>query len=105
MSISCSDCLSDLICGEDSGILSEELPEFSSSEVAGESITGFIEEERNYLPGIDYIERFQSQPLDASAREESISWILKAWILGPDLLLLHQCSFLICQGSIGYKKS
>ncbi|XP_057493470.1 cyclin-D1-1 [Actinidia eriantha] len=82
MSISCSDCFSDLLCGEDSRILSEDLPECSSSDVespadADESIAGFIEEERNYVPGIDYIERFQTQPLDASAREESVAWILK----------------------------
>ena len=107
MSISYSDCFSDLLCGEDSGILSEDLPECSSSDVespadADESIAGFIEEERNYVPGIDYIERFQAQPLDASAREESVAWILKVWILGSDLLLLlHQCSSLTCAGSIG----
>uniref|UniRef100_A0A5B7A0G8 Putative cyclin-D1-1 isoform X2 n=1 Tax=Davidia involucrata TaxID=16924 RepID=A0A5B7A0G8_DAVIN len=81
MSVSCSDCFSDLLCGEDSGILSGELPECSSDiespAYIEESIAGFIEEERNYVPGIDYIERFQSQSLDASAREQSVAWILK----------------------------
>ncbi|KAL6983622.1 Cyclin-D1-1 [Sarracenia purpurea var. burkii] len=82
MSVSCSDCFSDLLCGEDSGILLEDLPECSSSEFESpayieDSIAGFIEEERNYMPGIDYIERFQSDSLDASARGESVAWILK----------------------------
>lgn len=78
-----SDCLSDLLCGEDSGSLfGEQQQECSSSDVespvdAEESIAGFIEDERNFVPGIDYIERFQSQLLDASARQESVAWILK----------------------------
>jgi len=29
------------------------------------------------VPGFDYLSRFQSQSLDASAREESVAWILK----------------------------
>lgn len=33
------------------------------------------------MPGIDYVERFQSQPLDASARQESVAWILKVIII------------------------
>ncbi|KAK9050958.1 hypothetical protein SSX86_027583 [Deinandra increscens subsp. villosa] len=83
MSLSCSDCFSDLLCGEDSGILSgEELPECSSydSEYCADfddSIAEFVEQERKFVPGIDYVERFQSQVLDASAREESVAWILK----------------------------
>uniref|UniRef100_A0A5B6ZXL7 Putative cyclin-D1-1 isoform X2 n=1 Tax=Davidia involucrata TaxID=16924 RepID=A0A5B6ZXL7_DAVIN len=81
MSVSCSDCFPDLLCGEDSGILSGDLPECSSDIESPanfeESIAGFIEEERKYVPGIDYIERFQSQSLDASAREKSVAWILK----------------------------
>ncbi|XAR65025.1 hypothetical protein NMG60_11008968 [Bertholletia excelsa] len=82
MSVSCTDCFSDLLCCEDSGILSEDLPESSSSDIDSvadteESIAGFIEDERNYVPGIDYIERFQSQSLDASAREQAVEWILK----------------------------
>ncbi|XP_059656004.1 cyclin-D1-1-like isoform X2 [Cornus florida] len=81
MSVSCSDCFSDLLCCEDSEILSGDSPECSSDvespAYVEESIAGLIEEERNYVPGIDYIERFQSQSLDAAAREESVSWILK----------------------------
>ncbi|KAI7999101.1 Cyclin-D1-1 [Camellia lanceoleosa] len=82
-SVSCSDdCFSDLLCGEDSEILLTDLPECSSSDLESpadteESIAGFMEDERNYVPGIDYIERFQSQSSDASAREQSVAWILK----------------------------
>lgn len=87
MSVSYSDCFSDLLCREDSGsLLGDQLPECSSSDVespadAEESIAGFIEGERNFVPGIDYVERFQSQPLDASARQESVAWILKVIII------------------------
>ncbi|KAK7307200.1 hypothetical protein VNO77_40038 [Canavalia gladiata] len=85
MSVSCSNCLPDsyLLCGEDSsGILSGESPECSSdidssSPSEEESIAGFIEDEHNFVPGFDYLSRFQSRSLDASAREESVAWILK----------------------------
>ncbi|PON98884.1 Cyclin [Trema orientale] len=81
MSVSCSDCFSDLLCGEDSGIFSEESPECSSDleSPAGceESIATFIEDERNFVPGFDYLARFRSHPLDASARALSVAWILK----------------------------
>ncbi|KAL8230068.1 hypothetical protein R6Q57_014968 [Mikania cordata] len=82
MSESCSDCFSDLLCGEDSGVLSgENQPESSyDSEYFADfddSIAEFIEKERKFVPGNDYVERFQSQVLDASAREESVAWILK----------------------------
>ncbi|MED6159098.1 hypothetical protein PIB30_039244 [Stylosanthes scabra] len=93
MSISYSDFFSDsdLFCAEDtSGIISEDSPESSSSfsdlgslspppppmEVE-ESIAGFLENERNFVPGFEYLTRFQSHSLDASAREESVAWILK----------------------------
>lgn len=84
MSVSYSDCFSDLLCGEDSSSLFGDCS--SSSDVespagAGESIAGFIEGERDFMPGIDYVERFQSQPLEASARQESVSWILKVIII------------------------
>ncbi|XP_061370171.1 cyclin-D1-1 [Gastrolobium bilobum] len=85
MSISCSNCFSDsdLLCVEDtSGILSGESPEYSSdldssSPSDDESIAGLIEDEHNFVPGLDYLSRFQSRSLDASAREESVAWILK----------------------------
>ncbi|CAI9092848.1 OLC1v1028190C1 [Oldenlandia corymbosa var. corymbosa] len=87
MSLSYSDCFSDLLCSEDSGtVLSgEDHPECSSEidsrlpppEDLEESIEIFIKHERNYVPGKDYAERFQSQSIDASARAESIAWILK----------------------------
>ncbi|KAJ0638197.1 putative cyclin domain-containing protein [Helianthus annuus] len=82
MSVSCSDCFSDLLCGEDSGVFSgDERPqcsyEFDYCADFDDSIAEFIEQERKFVPGIDYVERFQSQVLDASAREESVAWILK----------------------------
>ncbi|XP_022632550.1 cyclin-D1-1 isoform X1 [Vigna radiata var. radiata] len=85
MSVSCSNCVPDsfLLCGEDSsGVLSGESPECSSdldSSPPSEevSIAGFIEDERHFVPGFEYLNRFQSRSLDASAREESVAWILK----------------------------
>ncbi|KAI4314282.1 hypothetical protein L6164_027207 [Bauhinia variegata] len=85
MSVSCSEFFpdSDLLCAEDtSEILSGESPECSSDldsspPLAEESIAGFLEDERNFVPRFDYLSRFQSHSLDASAREESVAWILK----------------------------
>nr|GMD25868.1 cyclin-D1-1 [Ipomoea batatas] len=90
MSVSCSDCFSDLLCGEDSDIIfsggDEETPECSSSDLAeslpieadlDESIAGLMDDERNFVPGIDYAERFLSQSLSAAAREDCIQWMLK----------------------------
>ncbi|KAI5679159.1 hypothetical protein M9H77_10109 [Catharanthus roseus] len=90
MSVSCSDCFSDdLLCCEDSDTIfsGDEVPECSSDidsqqvrpdDDFEESITaGLINHEREYIPGLDYIERFQSKSLDSSARAQSISWILK----------------------------
>ncbi|GKV50477.1 hypothetical protein SLEP1_g57178 [Rubroshorea leprosula] len=92
MSVSCSD----LLCGEDSAdLFSGQSPqcssEFDSSACIEESsIASFIEGERNFVPGFDYLARFQSQSLDASAREESVAfaWILKVkW--SPTTLKMH----------------
>ncbi|KAE9613414.1 hypothetical protein Lal_00016397 [Lupinus albus] len=92
MSLSCPDRFSDsiLLCSEDtSGIISGESPEFSSSNIdflpplfsssseEDESIAGFIQDERNFVPGLDYLSRFESRSLDDSARKESVAWILK----------------------------
>ncbi|KAF8051169.1 hypothetical protein N665_1787s0003 [Sinapis alba] len=72
----------DLLCEEDySGVFSGEstadiLPEEVDS-WPEESIASCIEEERHFVPGLDYLSRFHSQSLDASAREDSVSWILK----------------------------
>lgn len=84
MSVSCSDRFTDLLCSEDSDeVLSGESPACSSelespdSCVEESSIASFIEGERNFVPGFDYLARFQSQSLDASAREASVAWILK----------------------------
>ncbi|KAK4741357.1 hypothetical protein SAY87_024945 [Trapa incisa] len=84
MSISCSDCLSDLLCEEDSGsILSAESPSsecssgLGSPATVGETIAELIEDEKDFVPGFDYLDRFRSQSLDSSAREESVAWILK----------------------------
>lgn len=81
MSVSCSDCISDLLCDEGSGFLSGESPECSSDlesqACSEESIAEFIEDEHNFVPGFDYLARFRSESLDASAREESVAWILK----------------------------
>ncbi|KAJ8773861.1 hypothetical protein K2173_008324 [Erythroxylum novogranatense] len=71
MSVSCSECFSDLLCCEDSSeILSSQSALECSSDL--ESIACFIEDERNFVPGFDY-----SPSIDASAREQSVAWILK----------------------------
>lgn len=85
MSVSLSDCSDDmdLFCGEDSGVFSgESTADFSSEEVDSwpdDSIASFIEDERHFVPGLDYLSRFESRSLDASAREESVAWILKVF--------------------------
>ncbi|XP_012568232.1 cyclin-D1-1 [Cicer arietinum] len=75
---------SDLLCGEDtSSILSGDSPaecfsDLDSSPPSDEdSIAGLIEDERKFVLGFEYFSRFQSRSLDASAREESVAWILK----------------------------
>ncbi|XP_058747588.1 cyclin-D1-1-like [Vicia villosa] len=84
-------CISDcnLLCGEDtSEILTGDSTEYSSDLDSSsrsssllaeeeESIAVFIEHERKFVPGFDYLSRFQSRSLDANAREESVAWILK----------------------------
>nr|GLL41423.1 cyclin-D1-1 isoform X2 [Ipomoea trifida] len=42
-----------------------------------ESIAGFMDYEQNFVPGIDYAERFISQSLSTAAREDCIQWMLK----------------------------
>ncbi|KAH1260047.1 Cyclin-D1-1 [Glycine max] len=103
MSVSCSNCFPDdddsfLLCGEDSSGIIDSSPECSSdldspppSEAEAESIAGFIEDERNFVPGFEYLNRFQSRSLDASAREESVAWILKQTNGWPLQLLSVAC--------------
>ncbi|KAL5723607.1 hypothetical protein ACHQM5_006986 [Ranunculus cassubicifolius] len=79
--LSCSDWFSDLLCCEEAGILTNDMPEYSPSfefPADIEEITaGFIEEEGKYMPGLDYRKMFYSHLIDASARSHSVSWILK----------------------------
>ncbi|CAA3025188.1 cyclin-D1-1 [Olea europaea subsp. europaea] len=79
MSISYSDCLSDLLCGEDSNSIFGEVSVECSSDLDSqspdieESIAGLIEDER------DFVENFHSttEYLDASTRAEYVAWIIK----------------------------
>ncbi|XP_016548114.1 cyclin-D1-1 isoform X2 [Capsicum annuum] len=100
--MSYSDCFSDLLCGEDSDTVfsngGEDLPECSSSDIESqftgdidESIASLIEDERNFVPGFDYIDKFESQSLSAVAREESVAWILKQTNGWPLQLLSVAC--------------
>ncbi|KAK4481876.1 hypothetical protein RD792_012787 [Penstemon davidsonii] len=77
MSLSCSDCFSDLLCGEDSNIIfsggGDDLTEYSSPDVE-ESIAELLEEEREFA-GIN--SPSSHQEIDVSVRAESIAWILK----------------------------
>ncbi|XP_068642652.1 cyclin-D1-1 [Aristolochia californica] len=80
-----SDCFSDLLCGEDSEIFAADVPDVSpeySTDLElpadiDDFIEGLVAEEREYSPGLDYTARFRSRSLDATAREEAITWILK----------------------------
>ncbi|KAF9625713.1 hypothetical protein IFM89_026293 [Coptis chinensis] len=81
-SVSSSDWFSDLLCCEEAEILRDDLPDYYSPntefpEDIEESIAGLIEDEGEYMPRFDYQEMFQSQTIDASARSDSIAWILK----------------------------
>ncbi|KAK6133715.1 hypothetical protein DH2020_032625 [Rehmannia glutinosa] len=83
MSFPCSDCVSDLLCGEASNIIfsggEDYSPEYSSDlesplpEVE-EIIAGLLEDERD-LARIS--SRSNLQSVDASARAGSVAWILK----------------------------
>ncbi|KAL7091610.1 hypothetical protein ACP275_12G116200 [Erythranthe tilingii] len=84
MSLSCSDCFSDLLCSEDSNIIfscgGDELPEYSSDLDSNpvdveESIAGLLEDERD-LAGISSCPSHH-QLIEASARAESVAWLLK----------------------------
>ncbi|XP_047958505.1 cyclin-D1-1-like [Salvia hispanica] len=75
---SCSDCFSDLLCGEaSSSIISSFSPEYSSNfdSQPAESISGMLEDERD-VAGISSC-RAVDQPIDASVRAEFVAWILK----------------------------
>ncbi|XP_047330905.1 cyclin-D1-1-like [Impatiens glandulifera] len=72
----------DLLCKEeeeeDSRLPYRDQMKCSSSlDEFNESVTEFIEAEKNFVPGLDYVKRLQSRSLDQSAREESIAWIVK----------------------------
>ncbi|XP_057810944.1 cyclin-D1-1-like [Salvia miltiorrhiza] len=81
---SCSDCFSDLLCGEDSSSIISSVggdfsPEYSSDfdsrpPDAEESIAGLLEDERDLaiVRG-----RAVDRPIDASVRAEFVAWILK----------------------------
>ncbi|KAL2253553.1 cyclin-D1-1 [Sesamum indicum] len=84
MSLSCSDCFSDLLCGEDSSIIfsggGDDLPEYSSDIESRqldveESIAGLLEDERDLAVISSRPSLHQS--IDASDRAESVAWILK----------------------------
>ncbi|KAL6562606.1 hypothetical protein OROGR_003613 [Orobanche gracilis] len=83
MSLSCSDCFSNLLCEEDSSSIiscgGDALPEYSSDLESRrtdfeESIAGLLEDERD-LVSINYGSSHEST--DASARAHSVAWILK----------------------------
>ncbi|KAL2559692.1 Cyclin-D1-1 [Forsythia ovata] len=79
MSISCSDCFSDLLCVEDSNIIFGEDSLDCSSDLDSqspdveESIAGLIEDERDFVENI----HSTTQNLDASTRAEYVAWIIK----------------------------
>lgn len=91
MSLSCSDCFSDLLCGEASSSIicsggGGDSPEYSSdfdSRLPDEEefIAGLLEDERD-LARIGSC-RPVGQPIDAPVRSESVAWILKVCMSFP----------------------
>ncbi|XP_017224172.1 cyclin-D1-1 isoform X2 [Daucus carota subsp. sativus] len=80
--LSCTeDLFSNLLCCEDSEILSRDSPEcssaFETSADIEESIALFIEGERKYVPGVSSARKSQSESVDQAARQASVAWILK----------------------------
>ncbi|XP_042400183.1 cyclin-D2-1-like [Zingiber officinale] len=75
----------DLLCSEDASELADDnggeaaaCPTYSAfPDYSDESIAGFIEAAADYSPARDYPDRFRSNSLDSSARQEAVAWILK----------------------------
>ncbi|CAI8587666.1 unnamed protein product [Vicia faba] len=74
----------DLLCSEEtSSILSGGSPADCFSDLDSflppeeEFIAGLIEDEHKFVLGFDYFSKLQSRTIDASAREESVAWIIK----------------------------
>ncbi|XP_058776847.1 cyclin-D1-1-like isoform X2 [Vicia villosa] len=72
-----------LCCEETSSILSGDSPMESLSDVDSSPppeevfIAGLIDDEHKFVLGFDYFSKLQSRKIDASARTESVAWILK----------------------------
>ncbi|KAK4790852.1 hypothetical protein SAY86_031265 [Trapa natans] len=84
MSISYSDSLPDLLCEEDSvGVLSGVPLSMDCSSglehpaIIEDLIDELIEDEKEFVPDFNCIARSSSQSVDASARLDSVAWILK----------------------------
>ncbi|GMH31140.1 hypothetical protein Nepgr_032983 [Nepenthes gracilis] len=82
MSLSYSECFPDLLCDEDSDVLSGGVSPGCSSELETttlieESVAGLIEDERNYAPGGGYLSQFRFHSLDVPSRAQSVAWMLK----------------------------
>ncbi|CAM8984131.1 unnamed protein product [Rhodiola kirilowii] len=81
VALSCSSCTSDLISGDESETQSPDCqpcaPEMKLPIDIEETVSGLIEEEKRLVFGWEYLSRLESQPVEVSAREESIAWILK----------------------------
>lgn len=83
-----------LCCEETSSILSGDSPTESLSDVDSspppeeEFITGLIDDEHKFVLGFDYFSKLQSRKIDASARTESVAWILKVNV--PNLTVFLQ---------------
>ncbi|XP_074558742.1 cyclin-D2-1-like isoform X2 [Curcuma longa] len=76
----------DLLCSEDASELADDsggeaaaacLPYSAFPDYSDESIAGFIEAAADYSPARGYPDRFRSNSLDSSARQEAVGWILK----------------------------
>lgn len=85
----------DLLCSEEtSSILSGDSPAECLSDVDSspppedEFIAGLIDDEHKFVLGFDYFSKLQSRKIDASAREESVAWILK--VNTPNLIVFSQ---------------
>uniref|UniRef100_A0A7N0T7B3 Uncharacterized protein n=1 Tax=Kalanchoe fedtschenkoi TaxID=63787 RepID=A0A7N0T7B3_KALFE len=83
VSVSCSSRSSDLISGDESETQSPDSrtcsPAMTIPTPIGfeESVMGLVKDEKRCVLGWEYASRLESEPQEASAREESIAWIRK----------------------------
>eukprot|EP00249_Psilotum_nudum_P000030 c10127_g1_i1 orf=609-1403(-) len=87
------DCGASLLCSEFSNDWDDDIGSFCEEDILDNSqlavafadqeeldwlIASLVEKESDHMPLVDYLQRFQDRTLDARARENAVSWLLKA---------------------------